>query len=152
MDSRTPRTSSRSGRGSFDSGTRIPTAITPTMTTGTLTRKTEPHQKPACSRAPPVIGPIATAMPVAPAQIPMALPRSAGSKTLVMIDRVAGRTAAPPMPISARIAMSISGDVEYAEASEAAPNRARPSMRMRLRPYRSPSTPQVNSRPANTSV
>ena len=60
--------------------------------------------------------------------------------------------AAPPMPISARAAMSWLGSWAYAEASDASPNSARPMSRMRLRPNRSPSTPKVNSRPAKTSV
>ena len=72
---------------------------------GTLIRKTEPHQK-VSRRAPPTTGPIATPRPTAPAQTPIALPRSRGSKTLEMIDRVDGMTAAPPMPISARAQIS----------------------------------------------
>ena len=60
---------------------------------GTLIRKTEPHQK-FSSSAPPTTGPMATPSPTAPAQTPMALPRSRGSKTLEMIDRVDGMTAA----------------------------------------------------------
>ena len=62
-------------------------ATTPTITIGTLIRKTEPHQK-CSSSAPPTIGPIATARPTAPAQTPIAWPRSRGSKTLEMIDSV----------------------------------------------------------------
>ena len=80
----------------------------PTSTTGTLIRKTEPHQKWSSSN-PPVIGPMAMPMPTAAAQMPMALPRSAGSKTLEMIERVCGITAAPPNPIAARARMSWSG-------------------------------------------
>src|SRR5207302_573926 len=36
--------------------------------------------------------------------------------------------------------------------SENRPNEASPTMSIRLRPTRSPTTPKVNSRPANTSV
>ena len=56
-------------------------------------RKTEPHQK-CSSSAPPTTGPIATARPTAPAQMPMAWPRSRGSKTFEMIDSVDGMIAA----------------------------------------------------------
>ena len=82
--------------------------------TGTLIRKTEPHQK-FSSSAPPTTGPIATARPTAPAQTPMALPRSRGSKTFEMIDRVDGMTAAPPMPSSARAQISWPGVCAYAD-------------------------------------
>jgi hypothetical protein len=72
-------------------------------------RKTEPHQN-FSSSAPPTTGPIATARPTAPAQTPIALPRSRGSKTLEMIDSVDGMTAAPPMPMSARAQISWVGE------------------------------------------
>jgi hypothetical protein len=75
------------------------------MATGTLIRKTEPHQKFSSSR-PPTIGPMATPRPTAPAQMPMARGRSCGVKTLAMIESVAGMTAAAPRPISARAAIS----------------------------------------------
>ena len=86
-------------------------ATAPTIVTGTLIRKTEPHQKWVSSR-PPSTGPIATPMPTAEVQMPMARARSPGSKTLAMIDRVCGMTAAPPRPITARAAMSWSGECE----------------------------------------
>ena len=47
----------------------------PTTVTGTLIRKTEPHQKWVSSR-PPSTGPIATPMPTAEVQMPMARDRS----------------------------------------------------------------------------
>ena len=53
---------------------------------------------------------MATPMPTAEAQMPMARARSCGSKTLEMMDRVCGMTAAPPRPIAARAAMSWSGE------------------------------------------
>ena len=97
------------GAGLRDSGTRTNTAAAPSTVTGTLIRKTEPHQKWASSR-PPSTGPMATPMPTAEAQMPMARARSCGSKTLEMMDRVCGMTAAPPRPIAARAAMSWSGE------------------------------------------
>jgi hypothetical protein len=99
----------RFGFGSRDSGTSTATSVTPATTMGTLIRKTEPHQK-CSSSTPPSTGPIATARPTAPAQTPMARGRSRGSKTLAMIERVAGMTAAAPRPISARAAISWSGE------------------------------------------
>ena len=57
---------------------------------------------------PPSDRPIAIAAPTAPAQIPMARPRSAGGKITAMIASVTGITAAAPMPISARYTISCS--------------------------------------------
>ncbi len=62
---------------------------------GTLTKKTEPHQK-CSSSQPPAIGPRMIPMPDTPAQMPMARPRSLGGKMFVMIDSVAGMINAPP--------------------------------------------------------
>ena len=62
-----------------------------------------------------------------PAHTPIALPRSLGGKTLVMIDSVAGMMNAPPMPMNARVAMSWSADArerrrERAEAEDHEPD------------------------------
>ena len=126
-------------------------ATSATATIGTLTRKIEPHQKYFSSR-PPVIGPSAMATPDAPAQMPIALGRSRGSKTFWMIDSVCGCTAAAPMPISARNRMSCPDDVANEHTADIAPNRNRPISRIFLRPKRSPSTPQVISNPAKTNA
>ena len=150
-DSSTPTASIRPGDGLRDSGTSTVIAISPAITTGTLMRNTEPHQKCSSSR-PPTTGPIATASPTAPAQTPMARPRSRGSKTLEMIASVAGMIAAAPRPISARAPMSCPGVCEYALASEAMPKIASPVISTRRRPSRSPRMPAVNSSPAKTSV
>ena len=123
-------------------------------------RKTEPQSFPVsqllhsgCSRRmPPSTGPSATAAPTAPAQAPIALPRSWGGKTTVMIARVVGRTAAPPTPMRARNAISMPGVVANAQAADATTKMTRPMMRTFLRPYLSPRMPQVNSRDANTRM
>src|ERR671919_296408 len=122
-DSSTPPGSSRPGFGSRDSGTSHRTNATPTAITGMLMRNTEPHQNDSSSR-PPTTGPITTASP----------------------------TEAVQMPISARATISCSGDCAYADASDARPNRISPTTSIRLRPNRSPSSPNVKSRPAKTSV
>ena len=95
---------------------------------------------------------MATPIPTAEAQIPMAFGRSCGSKTLEMMDSVCGMTAAPPRPMAARAKISWSGDREKADSSDPTPNSSRPIISMRLRPIRSPITPKVNSRPAKTRV
>ena len=83
--------------------------------------KIEPHQK-CSSRMPPVIGPRPMPSADTPAHTPIALPRSSGSvKTLVMIDSVDGMMNAPPMPISARVAISASADGANADSAEPTP-------------------------------
>jgi hypothetical protein len=121
------------------------------ITIGTLIRKTEPHQK-LLSSAPPTIGPMAMARPTEPDQMPMALGCSCRGKTLAMIARVDGMIAAPEKPIAARAAISSAGLPAYAVSTEDTPNRIIPSIRIRLRPSRSASSPQVNSSPAKISV
>ncbi len=84
--------------------------------------------------------------------MPMARALSRGSNTFEMIDSVWGMTAAAPRPMAARAKISWSGLREYAVSSENRPNSAMPAISMRLRPIRSPSTPNVNRSPAKTSV
>src|SRR5579872_1594649 len=91
-ESRPPAGSVFGADGFFEFGTRKQVAVNETMTMGTLTRKTEPHQK--CERSqPPTTGPIATPRPEVPDQMPMARARSGGFvNTFVRIDRVEGMT------------------------------------------------------------
>src|ERR1700682_6091803 len=99
MTDRTAPTGSSFGAdGSRESGMRYQPPMSPMITTGTLTRNTDPHQK-WLSRNPPVTGPRPMPRADTPAQMPMALPRSPGLvKTLVMMDSVAGMMNAP-MPM-----------------------------------------------------
>jgi hypothetical protein len=120
--------------------------------TGTLTRKTEPHQK-CSSSQPPVTGPMAMAMPAVADQMAMAWARSFGTvKTLVMIERVAGMTRAAPTPIRARVAISWPALPANALAVEAPAMMRRPRARAPRLPKRSPRAPMVSSRPANTRM
>src|SRR4051812_35308235 len=97
------------------------------ITMGTLTRKIDPHQKWASSK-PPEIGPMPRPTADTPAQMPMALPRSTGLvNTLVRIDSVDGMMNAPPMPMSARVPMSIVADVANADATDPMPNTESPN-------------------------
>ena len=94
---------------------------------------------------------MATPSPVVPDQIPIALARSSGLvKTLVRMARVDGMMAAPPTPMNARVAMSVSGVFEKAEAAEPAANTTSPAMKIHLRPRRSPRLPATSSSPAST--
>ena len=60
-------------------------------------------------------GPMAMPSPEQPAQIPIALPRSCAGNVAVRIDSVDGMMNAPPMPISARVAISISAEPASAD-------------------------------------
>ncbi len=95
-------------------------------------------------------GPRPTPRPETPAQIVIALARSARGKTLAMIDRVDGMISAPPMPMATRAAIRWLTSVESVAASDESVNTMRPTWSARARPNRSPSAPIVSRRPANT--
>ena len=80
--------------------------------------KIEPQAK--CSRShPPSVGPMTTPRPATADHMAMALARSAGTvKTLVKMERVAGMTAAAPIPITTRQAMSSPAEVDMAASAE----------------------------------
>jgi hypothetical protein len=91
--------------------------------------------------------------PVVPAQTPIARCRSAGSRNmLVMMDSVEGIIMAPPMPMLARAAISMSTEPENAAQVEPAAKAARPARNTRLRPIRSARLPATSSRPAKTMM
>ncbi|WP_018559204.1 MULTISPECIES: hypothetical protein [unclassified Streptomyces] len=76
---------------------------------GTLIRKTEPHQKWSSSR-PPTTGPSAKLAAPTPLLIPIAVVRSRGSvKACRTTESVEGTIAAPATPSSARPAISVPG-------------------------------------------
>ena len=94
---------------------------------------------------------MATPRPDTPAQMPMALARSAGSvKTLVRMDSVAGMISAPPMPMNARAPMRALAEPLKAASTEPTPKMARPAVRAPRRPNLSPRAPAVSSRLAKT--
>ncbi len=151
IESAKPGTSSRGAAGSLESGTSQRPAASAATTNGRLTRKTAFQF--ACSISqPPATGPMAMPSPDTPAHTPIAFGRSWAGNTAMMIDSVEGMMNAPPMPMIARAPISISGVVASAERPEPSPKTARPSVRARLRPKRSPSAPAVSSSPAKTSM
>src|SRR5580700_7812974 len=83
--------------GSRDFGTRNFPATRAMTMIGTLMRNTEPYQKCPSSR-PLATGPKAPDAPVMLAQIAIALGRSCGGKTLMMIESVDGMMNAPAAP------------------------------------------------------
>ena len=90
------------------------------MVTGMLIANAEPHQKCSISQ-PPSTRPSAPPPPAMPAQMAMALARSLDGKLLTRMLSVAGMTSAPPMPMTARAAMTSAAEsakkVAYAEPS-----------------------------------
>ena len=115
-------------------GTSQRPATRATATIGRLTRKIESQLKWASSQ-PPATGPIATPRPLTADHRPMALVRSAGSvNTLVMMDKVAGMMNAPPIPMTARAAMSSAVVCVNAAASDPAAKTASPAASAWCRP------------------
>ena len=118
-----------------------------TTTIGTFTRKMDPYQK-CSSRAPPVIGPKATAIPEVAPQMPSAFCRSLWSvNTVVRMASVAGKMKAAATPISARAAIRVPVAWLAAAAAEKIPKKTSPTCITPLRPSRSPIPPPARSSP-----
>jgi hypothetical protein len=69
-----------------------------------------------------------------------------------MIESAAGDVIAAPNPCRARAARSTSGVPASPQTSEAAANRASPTMNIRRRPTRSAILPASNKKPAKKST
>src|SRR5262249_2113779 len=121
------------GRAARDSGTKRPTAIRARSVTGTLMRKTQPHQR-FVNIHPPRIGPIGRARKIAAAGTPIARGRRPWSKRTVMTERDVVMSPAAPRPSATRATMSAAGEGAYAHAAEAAPKVTREARRSALRP------------------
>jgi hypothetical protein len=70
----------------------------------------------------------------------------------VTIDSVDGIITAPPIPMSARAAISMPTDPEKAAQAEPAPKITRPARNVRLRPTRSARLPAASTSPAYTMM
>ena len=124
---------------------------TQTIATGTLTKKIDCHD--TCStRKPPSSGPIASARPETPAQVPIALPRSSGGNALEMIDRVPGIIRAAPLPCSRRPTTSQVCVCAKPMNALLQANTTTPMRNTVRRPKMSPRRPPVTSRTAKASV
>ncbi len=123
----------------------------PRIPTGTLTKKIQ-FQLMLSTMRPPASGPIASAMAETPAQMPIAWPRCFGGNVAVMIESVAGFISAAPIPCTARAPIRKPAFGAKPQASDESVKTARPTMKMRRRPKRSPSLPPVISRAAKTSA
>ncbi len=132
------------------SGTcRAATAIT-IAASGRFSRKIQRQPGPSTSQ-PPRNGPTAADTPPRPDQRPTAAERSSGWNTAWSIASEPGVSSAPPMPCTARAAISTSMVGAAAQAADAAANQTTPSRKIRRRPYRSPSAPPSRIRPARVS-
>ena len=141
----------RGASGSRLSGTRSTTKAIATRAMGSLARKVLPHQY-CSSSAQPVMGPKATARPVLAPHSPMALARATRSRnTWVRIDKVVGKTAAAPMPVKARAAISCPGVSAKAARVLPSPKIASPTSSTARRPNRSDRLPPASTSAANTS-
>ena len=108
--------------------------------TGTLMKKMARHETESMSH-PPTNGPTTTLTPLSPDHRPTARARSSGTKHAEMIARLPGTSSAPPIPCSARAAISTSVFGAAPQMTEAAVKEARPNTNTRRRPNRSPSEP-----------
>ncbi len=75
--------------------------------------------------------------------MPTIVPRRSAGNAVVKIVRLSGSTTAPPSPCTVRAAISSEALGARAQAPEAMVKRARPRVKMRRRPKRSPSAAAV---------
>jgi hypothetical protein len=129
----TPAKSTRGRSALRDSGIRIATAIRATTTTGTLIRKTDPHQK-WSSSTPPTSGPIGKLRKIVEAITAVAFCRSSGANSTGMMASASGMIAAAPRPSTARAAISSPEVAAYAQAAELTPKMVSEVISTRLRP------------------
>ena len=118
---------------------------------GTLSQKIHCQARPSAI-APPTSGPIAIARPAIPPHAPSASARRSRGTAADRIVRLSGVMIAPPTPWMARATMSCVTSVESAAIAEPAVKIARPMMKTRFRPNRSPSAAPVRSRTAKVRV
>ena len=132
---------------------RVAASVTQTATaaTGTLRKKID-CQETFSTRKPPTTGPMASAIALTPAQVPIARPRSCGGKAFEMIERVAGIMNAAPTPCAARPATSQASLCEKPMKALDRPKTTTPKRNMRRRPKMSPRRPPVTRRTAKESV
>ena len=75
--------------------------------------------------------------------MPMIIPRRSAGNAVVRIVRLSGRMIAPPKPCTVRATISSEALGASAHVAEASVKRARPTVKTRRRPKRSPSAAAV---------
>ena len=118
---------------------------------GTLTKKIA-RQETASASQPPKVGATTPAIAVAPAQVPIALPRSCSGKVAPMMARLVGTMSALPTPWITRAMTSASMPGAIPHPIDPAANTTMPAVKMRLRPKRSPAAPPIRASAALTST
>jgi hypothetical protein len=118
---------------------------------GRLMKNTS-RQETAEINQPPRNGPMAVAMPPSPDQAPRAFDRSSATKEACRIARLPGVSSAAPTPCRARARMRTPALGANAQPREATANQIVPTIKIRRRPYRSPSVPPSSSSPAKAKV
>ncbi len=121
------------------------------MPIGTLTQKIQCQFR-SWVTAPPISGPLATARPATPPQIPITAPRRSAGKAEVSSVRPSGMMIAAPMPSIARQAIRAPMSGASAQPADAAVKTARPSRYIRRRPIRSPIAAAVMMPAPNAST
>ena len=135
-----------------DSLTKGMARATAMIAIGTLTSSVQCQEKNSV-RMPPATRPIAAPPPEMAPKTPKAFARSWDSVNVTeMSERAAGASRAAKTPWSARAAYSISALWEMPPRKEAKANPIRPTMNMRLRPWKSAMRPPSRSRPPKASV
>ena len=121
------------------------------MPIGTLTQKIQCQFRPWVT-APPISGPLATASPATPPQMPTTAPRRSMGKAEVSSVRPRGMMMPAPIPSTVRKAIRVPTFGASAQAAEAAVNTARPIRYIRRRPIRSPRAAAVMMVAPNAST
>jgi hypothetical protein len=122
-----------------------------TIPMGTFTQKTQCQSRPWVT-APPTSGPMATAKPAIPPQMPTIAPRRSAGKAAVRMVRLSGMITAAPSPCTVRAAIRNSAEGATAQAADEAAKRARPAAKTRRRPSRSPRAAAVMMPPAKVRL
>jgi hypothetical protein len=147
-----PTGSNLRARAARDCGTNSAVHTIAAATIGTLTQKMARQPTPP-TKAPPRIGPSASARPDTEPNTPMALARSARPGNVVAtIDIATGLSIVPPAPCSTRAAISQPMPGASPHSSEPRPKAARPAWKTRRRPNRSAADPASTRKLASTRV
>jgi hypothetical protein len=142
---RPPRSEAR------DSVSQTSPAMIPATPIGILTNRTHRQDSVEVS-TPPRIDPAAPPAPATALQIPSAQGRRSGANVVTMIVKVAGDSSAPPMPWTARAAVSQAESCATPPARLATVKSPRPNRNTRRRPNRSAARPPRSRNPANVST
>ena len=151
MNSAKPSQSGPLAWGARDSDTRSTAMTTAAMPNGTFTKKIQRQDRPVVS-TPPASGPIATATPVTPPQMPNAVPRSLPRKASASRASETANMIAPPTPCRARDSCSISVLAAKPHRADASVKTTRPTRYSRRRPYMSARLPAVSRNAARVSA